>query len=90
MHLATRRVTVHGRAVELTSSEFVLLKTLLMRVDRVITRRSLEEQALPGSQANSSNSLDVHMANLRRKIGDGYVRTVRGVGYVIDQTAPPR
>ena len=85
LHVPTRRVTVHGKAVELTASEYELLKTLLMRADRVVTRRSLEEQALPGSQAIASNSLDVHMANLRRKIGEGYVRTVRGVGYVIDQ-----
>jgi two-component system response regulator QseB len=88
LHLPTRRVTVQGKAVELTASEYILLKTLLMRADRVVTRRSLEEQALPGAQANASNSLDVHMANLRRKIGEGYVRTVRGVGYVIDQRGP--
>ncbi|AXA90464.1 response regulator [Massilia sp. YMA4] len=88
LHVATRRVTVGGRPVELTASEFVLLKTLMMRADRVVTRRHLEEQALPGAQANASNALDVHMANLRRKIGDGYVRTVRGVGYVIDQVGP--
>jgi two-component system response regulator QseB len=88
LHLPTRRVTVQDRAVELTASEYVLLKTLLMRADRVVTRRSLEEQALPGAQANASNSLDVHMANLRRKLGEGYIRTVRGVGYVIDQREP--
>jgi two-component system response regulator QseB len=85
LHVPTRRVAVDGRPVDLTASEYVLLKTLMMRADRVVTRRSLEEQALPGAQANASNSLDVHMANLRRKIGEGYIRTVRGVGYVIDQ-----
>lgn len=90
LHVPTRRVTVHGKPVDLTASEYELLKTLLMRADRVVTRRSLEEQALPGSQAIASNSLDVHMANLRRKIGEGYVRTVRGVGYVIDQREPAR
>eukprot|EP01032_Pedospumella_encystans_P014960 gene14959-17155_t len=75
-----RRVTAGGKPVELTASEYELLKMLMMRADRVVTRRMLEEQALPGAQANASNSLDVHMANLRRKIGEGYVRTVRGVG----------
>ncbi|MES2074278.1 MAG: response regulator [Pseudomonadota bacterium] len=88
LHAPTRRVQVHGKPVELTASEYLLLKILLMRANRVITRRSLEEQALPGAQANASNTLDVHMANLRRKIGEGYVRTVRGVGYVIDQHGP--
>ena len=81
LHVPTRRVAVQGRPVDLTASEYVLLKTLMMRADRVVTRRSLEEQALPGAQANASNSLDVHMANLRRKIGAGRLVTVRGVGY---------
>ena len=85
LHVPTRRVTVQGKPVELTVSEYELLRQLMMRVDRIVTRRTLEEQVLPGGQSNASNSLDVHMANLRRKIGDGYVRTVRGVGYVIDQ-----
>ncbi len=84
LHAPTRRVAVRGAPVELTASEYELLKMLIMRAGRVVTRRTLEEQALPGSQSGS-NTLDVHMANLRRKIGDGYVRTVRGVGYVIDQ-----
>lgn len=87
IHMPTRRVSVAGRPLELTASEYALLKALLMRTDRVITRRSLEMQSLPGSQTNASNTLDVHMANLRRKVGEGYIRTVRGIGYVIDQVA---
>jgi len=85
LHAPTRRVTINGRLADLTGSEYELLRILMMRADRVVTRRSLEEQALPGAQANASNSLDVHMANLRRKVGEGLIRTVRGVGYVIDQ-----
>ncbi|MYN17411.1 response regulator [Rugamonas sp. FT107W] len=88
LHAPTRRVSVAGRTVELTASEYALLKMLMMRTDRVLTRRVLEEQTLPGSQTNASNTLDVHMANLRRKIGEGYIRTVRGIGYVIDLQAP--
>ena len=83
LHVPTRRVTVSAGNVELTASEYVLLETLLLRTDRVITRNFLEERIF-GAKENMSNSLDVHMGNLRRKIGDGYVRTVRGVGYVID------
>jgi two-component system, OmpR family, response regulator QseB len=82
---ATQRVTLDGAAVELSRSEFLLLSTLVKRADRVVTRRTLEEQVLPGGLNNESNVLDVHISNLRKKIGDGYVRTVRGVGYVIDR-----
>jgi two-component system, OmpR family, response regulator QseB len=87
---ATQRATVDGAVVELSRSEFLLLSTLVKRADRVVTRRTLEEQVLPGGLNNESNVLDVHISNLRKKIGDGYVRTVRGVGYVIDrQLAAP-
>jgi len=40
------------------------------------------------NQSGESNTLEVHISNLRRKIGNGYIRTVRGVGYVIDKTEP--
>ena len=85
LHEATMRVTVHGKAVDLSRSEFDLLCILVKRADRVLTRRVLEEQVLQGGMNNESNVLDVHMSNLRKKIGAGYIRTVRGVGYVIDR-----
>lgn len=86
LHVPTRRVAVSSRHIELTASEYALLETLMLRADRVLTRRFLEERIF-GAKENMSNALDVHMGNLRRKIGDGYVRTVRGVGYVIDIVA---
>ncbi|MCM7405752.1 response regulator [Enterobacter cloacae] len=86
LHVPTRRVMVSSRHIELTASEYALLETLMLRADRVLTRRFLEERIF-GAKENMSNALDVHMGNLRRKIGDGYVRTVRGVGYVIDTVA---
>ena len=79
LHVPTRRVTVSARNIELTASEYALLEILMLRTDRVLTRRFLEERVF-GSKENMSNALDVHMGNLRRKIGEGYVRTVRGVG----------
>jgi two-component system, OmpR family, response regulator QseB len=86
LHEATMRVSVDGAPVELSRSEFLLLCTLMKRADRVVTRRVLEEQVLPGGLNNESNVLDVHISNLRKKIGNGYVRTIRGVGYVIDRS----
>jgi len=90
LHEATMRVTVDGKAVDLSRSEFDLLCILVKRIDRVLTRRVLEEQVLQGGIHNESNVLDVHMSNLRKKIGAGYIRTVRGVGYVIDRVETAR
>lgn len=71
-----------GVAIALSKSEFALLHTLMRQPGVVLTRRTLEARALPNSEGQS---LDVHMSNLRRKIGDGYIRTVRGVGYVAEK-----
>jgi two-component system response regulator QseB len=86
LHEPTLRVTAAGKPVELSRSEYLLLSTLLKRADRVQTRRVLEEQVLTGSSGDS-NALEVHISNIRRKIGEGYIRTVRGVGYVIDKVS---
>ena len=79
IHVPTMRVTVRGRLVDLSPSEYQLLCALVKRADRVLTRRMLEELVLqePGSD---SNALEVHVSNLRRKIGEGFIRTVRGIG----------
>jgi two-component system, OmpR family, response regulator len=83
---ATMRVTVDGVRAELSRSEYALLSALLKRADRVLTRRYLEDQVLQ-LESGESNALEVHISNLRRKIGAGIIRTVRGIGYVIDRRA---
>lgn len=71
-----------GIVVALSKSEFALLHALMRHPGRVLTRCELEARALPNSEGQS---LDVHMSNLRKKVGSGYIRTVRGVGYVIEK-----
>ena len=73
-------VTRAGAPVNLSKTEFSLLHMLMRRPDRVWTRRELEAQAMPNADAQA---LDVHIYNLRRKLGGDYVHTVRGVGYVV-------
>ena len=76
------RLTRDGVAISLSKTEFALLHALMRYPDRVLTRRELEAWALPHSEGQA---LDVHMSHLRRKIGEGYIRTVRGVGYVVEK-----
>lgn len=85
---AARTVTRAGRAVELTPREFDLLHLLLENTDRVLTRRTLEEQLYTWSDAVDSNALEVHIHHLRRKLGNELIRTVRGVGYMVSTGAP--
>src|SRR6185312_15739813 len=75
-------VTRNGTVISLSKTEFILLSTLMRYPGRVLTRRSLEARALPNTEGQA---LDVHISHLRRKIGEGYIRTVRGVGYVLEK-----
>ena len=80
---AARSVTRAGQAIELTPREFDLLHLLLENTDRVLTRRTLEEQLYTWNDAVDSNALEVHIHHLRKKLGIDLIRTVRGVGYMV-------
>lgn len=66
--------------LSLSPSEYALLLMLVRNSHRVLTRQELERRALGD---NEGHTLDVHMSNLRRKLGQDYIRTVRGVGYAV-------
>ncbi len=83
---ARRTCTRAGQTVNLSPTEYSLLQQLMLHKNRVRTRRQLELDAMPESQGQS---LDVHMSNLRRKIGSDMIRTVRGVGYLIEAPGTP-
>lgn len=74
-------LTRAGEPILLSKSEFALLHVLMKSPDRVLTRGELEAWALSKSDGQV---LGFHISNLRRKIGKGYIRTVHGIGYLIE------
>ena len=78
-----RRVTLRGDDVRLTAKEFALLETLMRRPGAVLSRERLEESIYGWGEEIGSNAVEVHLHNLRRKLGTDVVRNVRGVGYRI-------
>ena len=82
------QLTIEDETVTLPRSEFQILHYLMRHPDQVATRRRLEEQLYGWDQGAESNALEVHIHHLRRRIGKASIRTIRGVGYVLDsQTA---
>jgi len=80
--LRARKVTVDGQDVALTVKEFELLAALAADPGAVVTRKQLLEQVWDTNWYGSTKTIDVHVASLRRKLGDpGWVETVRGVGF---------
>jgi DNA-binding response OmpR family regulator len=84
---AARRVTLGGEEVELSQREFVLLQVLMENLGRVLSRTRLEETLYGWGIEVESNTLEVHVHHLRKKLGSSAIRTVRGVGYVMEKVA---
>jgi DNA-binding response OmpR family regulator len=77
-----RRVRVDGREVDLTPKEFELLALLAGDPDAVVTRRRILEEVWETNWYGPTKTIDVHVASLRRKLGDArWIETVRGVGF---------
>ena len=87
LDLEAHELTVRGREVELTNSEFEVLRVLLEHAGVVMARERIASEALGYELMGETNNVDVHVAHLRRKIdgmlGRQLISTVRGVGYVI-------
>jgi len=80
--VGARQVTVDGQPVDLTATEFDLLKALAENRARVLTRQQLLEIVWGGTYFGETRVVDVHLGHIRRKLGsDKFIATVRGVGY---------
>jgi two-component system response regulator CpxR len=83
----SRRVLQDGTPVELTSTEYSVLAVLLEETGRVVSKESLCERALGRKLTRYDRSLDMHISNLRKKLGplpggEERIQTIRGVGYL--------
>jgi len=79
-------VSLAGQPISLSTREFCLLQILLENRGRVLSRKRLEEKLYGWDEEVASNSIEVHVHNLRKKLAYDLIRTVRGVGYIIEKT----
>ncbi len=87
---ATREALLSGAPLSLTSAEFSVLEVLIRRIGRVVSKGELSEQALSRPLERYDRSIDVHVSNLRKKLGPlpgnaPRIKTVRGAGYIYVQ-----
>ncbi len=86
---AARTVRKGDTPVTLSTREFDLLHALMLNTNRVLTREQLEQHLYSWGQEVESNAVEVHVHNLRRKLGSALIQTIRGVGYVLRGPATP-
>ena len=82
---ASRAVSVNGASVDLSRTEYAILLQLIENAGRVVKREDLISNLYGwGTDALDSNAIDVHVSHLRRKLGKDFIRTLRGVGHIVD------
>jgi len=84
LNLQTQQVLQQDQAVEVTPKEFALLTRLIMRSGQTVHRETLQQDIYSWQDDPGSNTLEVHIHNLRRKLGKDRIKTVRGVGYRLE------
>ena len=84
INIAARTVTRAGMPVILTAREYVMLEYLAFHRGKIVTRTELYEHLFDENEATLSNILDVHVFNIRKKLGPEFILTRRGHGYTIE------
>ena len=78
-----RRVSLRNKTINLSTREFDLLEALMLNAGRVLSREQLEQHLYRWGHEVESNTIEVHIHHLRRKMGAGLIDTIRGVGYIV-------
>jgi two-component system OmpR family response regulator len=80
----SRTVTREGESVTLTAREYSLVELLALHRGEVVTRTDIYDHLFDETSDTLSNLVEVHVANIRRKLGKDFIQTRRGLGYMID------
>jgi len=86
LNTATHHIESKNGEISLSRREYMILKALMENVGRIQTKDALENKLYDWDDEISSNTIEVHISNLRKKIPKGFIKTVRGVGYTIDRS----
>ena len=87
LDLRASRVTVDGNPVKLTSHEYKVLEYLMHHTDKVVSRTELTEHLYDQDFDRDSNTIEVFIGRLRKKLGTDLIETIRGLGYRIDSSS---
>lgn len=82
---AAHEVRYEGHAIDLSPKEFAVLQTLMENVGKVVSRSRLQDSIYGWEQDVESNTVEVHVHHLRKKLSSKLIRTIRGVGYMVEK-----
>jgi len=83
----SRQVVRDGNPVMLSAREYAIVEALMLRPGAILSRAQLEERMYGWGEEIESNTVDVHIHGIRRKLGSDFIQNVRGVGYFVPKPA---
>ena len=86
LDVSTHSARLRDAPIELSPREFVVLRLLMENTGKVLSRARLEDALYGWDKGVGSNAVEVHIHHLRRKLGQEFIRTLRGVGYMLPRT----
>ena len=87
LHDSAHKVLQGGVGIDFLPKEFAVLKILMENSGKVVSKSFLEEILYSWESAVESNAVEVHVHNIRKKLGSSFIKTIRGVGYIIEKTS---
>jgi len=83
LNTTTLQTTVNNEILKISKREYMLLKALMESAGAILTKDNLEAKLYSWGEEVASNTIEVHIHNLRKKLPAGYIQTVHGMGYII-------
>lgn len=85
LYPATHRIFKQQQEIELSNKEWAILEPMMMHPGQIFSKSHLEQKLYDWQSDVSSNTIEVYIHHLRQKLGKDFIRTIRGIGYCIDQ-----
>jgi len=83
LNLHDHKVTVESETLSLSRREYMIMKALMENAGRILSKAQLETKLYDWGEEVTSNTIEVHIHNIRKKLPIGFINTVRGVGYIV-------
>jgi DNA-binding response OmpR family regulator len=87
MDLDGKTVSKDGQMISLSGKEFEILRLLLENAGRCLSREQIEHKIYNWDDEFGSNTVEVHISAIRRKLGKELIKTIRGIGYIVEREA---
>ena len=84
---AARTVHKNGKPVDISAREFAVLALLFENAGKVMNKQEIEDKLYGWDTEIESNTVEVHVSHLRKKLGPHTIKTIRGLGYVVEKVA---